>query len=160
MVARKRNTASGRIASGATPLLEEKQMKRICLAVLICCLATSISLAQNKPCRPDKHARLPAITELTYHKARKRLLAAGWQPLRTKFYNEADNDPDISHGNGRIFWKRGYVEVEACSGTGMAACSFLFGDAYGNQLRVSTEGEEMPKEKAYARVTGFRFVCE
>jgi hypothetical protein len=88
------------------------------------------------------------------------MLAAGWQPLRTKSYNEAGTDPDIAYGNGRTFWKRGYVEVEACSGTGVAACAFLFRDAYGNRLRVTTEGEELQEEKAYAIVTGFRFVCE
>jgi len=88
------------------------------------------------------------------------LLAAGWQPFRTKSYNAADSDPDISYGNGRAFWRRGYVEVEACSGTGMAPCAFLFEDAYGNRLRVTSEGEELPKQKAYAGVTGFRFVCE
>lgn len=88
------------------------------------------------------------------------MLAAGWQPLRTKSYSEADTDPDIAYGNGRAFWKRGYVEVEACSGTGVAACMFLFRDAYGNRLRVTTAGEELPEKKAYARVTGFRFVCE
>ena len=135
-------------------------MERIWLAVLICGLATGIALARDKPCRPTKHARLPAITESTYPKARKRLLAAGWQPLQTKSFNEADTDPDISYGNGPLFWRRGYVEVELCSGTGVAACTFLFKDAYGNRLRVTTAGEELPKEKAYARVTGFRFVCE
>ena len=87
-------------------------------------------------------------------------MAAGWQPLRTKSVNEADADSDISYGNGRLFWRRGYVEVEACSGTGVAACAFLFRDAYGNRLRVTTEGEELPRQKAYAVVTGFRFVCE
>lgn len=135
-------------------------MKRALIAVLICGLSVNVVLAQNKPCRPAKHARLPAITEMTYHKARKRLLAAGWQPLQTKSVNEADSDPDIAYGNGRVFWKRGYVEVETCSGTGVAACAFLFEDAYGNRLRVSTAGEELPKQKAYARVTGFRFECD
>jgi hypothetical protein len=135
-------------------------MKSIWLAVLICALATRIALAQDKPCNPHRHAKLPAITELTYHKARKRLLGAGWQPLQTKSFNKADTDPDISEGNGRLFWGRGYVEVEACSGTGVAACAFLFRDVYGNRLRVTTAGEELPKEKSYARVTGFRFVCE
>jgi len=130
------------------------------MAFLICCLATTIALSQDKPCRPARHARLPAITKLTYHKARKRLLAAGWKPLRTKSFSEADSDPDIAYGNGNIFWKKGYVEVEACSGTGVAACAFLFEDAYGNRLRVATAGEELPKQKAYARVTGFRFVCD
>jgi len=135
-------------------------MKRIWLVVLICGLVTNIALSQERPCRPAKHARLPAITKLTYHKARKRLLAAGWQPLKTKSFNESNSDPDIAYGNGHIFWKRGYVEVEACSGTGVAACAFLFEDAYGNRLRVTTAGEELPKQKAYARVNGFRFVCD
>jgi len=135
-------------------------MKRIWLAVIICVVATGTVWAQDRPCGLTKHAKLPAITKLTYHKARKRLLAVGWRPLRTKSYNKADTDPDIAYGNGRVFWKRGYVEVEACSGTGVAACAFLFRDSYGNRLRVATQGEEVPKEKAYAVVTGFRFVCE
>src|SRR5918994_3488354 len=135
-------------------------MKRLLLAVLTCVLAGGIALAQDRPFQPNRHARLPAVTELTYAKARKRLLAAGWQPLRTKSFNEAETDPDISYGNGRLFWRRGYVEVESCSGTSVAACAFLFKDAYGNRLRVTTAGEELPKAKYYARVTGFQFVCD
>jgi hypothetical protein len=135
-------------------------MKRILSAVLLCSLAANITFSKGKECRPARHAKLPAITELTYHKARKMLIAAGWQPLRTKSFREADTDPDIASGNGRIFWKKGYVEVEACSGTGISACAFLFKDAYGNRLSVTTAGEEFPKEKIYARVTGFRFVCD
>ena len=135
-------------------------MKRMLSAVLLCSLAVSIAWSKTEKCRPAKHAKLPAITELTYHKARKMLLAAGWQPLRTKSFNPADPDPDIASGNGPTFWKKGYMEVEACSGTGVGACSFLFKDAYGNRLRVTTAGEELPKQKAYARVTGFDFVCD
>ena len=59
-----------------------------------------------------------------------------------------------------MFWSKGYVELEACSGTGVAACAFLFKDAYGNRLRVTTEGEELPEEKFYARVSAYKFVCE
>ena len=135
-------------------------MKSTRLVILVCVLLSGSAAAQDRPCRPPRHARLPAVTEMTYHKARKRLLAAGWQPLQTKHHNEADTDPDISHGTGRLFWRRGYVEVEACSGTGVAACAFLFKDAYGNRLRVTTAGEELFRPRAYARVTGYRFVCD
>jgi hypothetical protein len=135
-------------------------MKNIWLSILGCALTVGISLKRDKPCQPRRHARLPPITELVYSKARKKLLAAGWQPFQTKTFNEADEDPDIMSGNGPVFWKRGYMELESCSGTGMAACAFLFKDAYGNHLRVTTTGEEMPKEKAYAIVTGFNFVCD
>lgn len=135
-------------------------MKRILMAISICVLAASWAWPKDNPCKPAKHAKLPAITESTYHQARKRLLAAGWQPVQTKRHNQAATDRDIASGNGRIFWKKGYVEVEACSGTGISPCAFLFKDAYGNRLRVTTAGEELPKDKAYALVTGFSFVCD
>jgi hypothetical protein len=133
---------------------------RTLLAFLICGFAAGTVLTQDKPCTPKRHAKLPAITELTYHRARRKLLAAGWQPLQTKSFNKAASDPDISYGNGQLFWRKGYVEVESCAGTGVAACSFLFRDAYGNRLRVTTAGEELPRRKIYASVTGFRFVCD
>lgn len=135
-------------------------MRTTSIIVLSCSLLSGIAFGQTKPCTPRRHAKLPPITELTYAKARKKLLAAGWQPFRTKSFNKAAEDPAIRYGNGPLFWKRGYVELEACSGTGMAACAFLFRDAYGNRLRVTTEGEELPKEKTHAIVTGFQFVCE
>lgn len=135
-------------------------MKKVWLTILTGALLPGSVLTQQPPCQPHKHAKLPAITDFTYHKARKRLLAVGWQPVRTKSFNEASTDPDISHGNGRLFWRKGYVEVEVCSGTGVAACSFLFKDPYGNRLRVTTAGEEVPRRKYYARVTGVKFVCD
>lgn len=135
-------------------------MKRMLMAILICVLATNLAWAKHDPCKPAKHAKLPPIIESTYHRARRKLLAAGWQPVQTKPFNQASSDPDIASGNGLIFWKKGYVEVEACSGTGISACSFLFKDAYGNRLRVTTAGEELPKDKIYASVTGFSFVCD
>ena len=135
-------------------------VKTALLASLALSISTSLCLAQTKRCQPGRHARLPAIAELIYSSARKKLLAAGWQPLQTKSSTDADEDPDIKSGNGPLFWKRGYVELEACSGTGVAACAFLFKDGFGNHLRVTTAGEELPKEKTYARVTGFQFVCD
>jgi len=135
-------------------------MKKALITSLLLSITTSLCLSQTKRCQSGRHARLPVIAELSYSRARKKLLAAGWQPLQTKSFNEADADPDIKSGNGPLFWKRGYVELEACSGTGVAACAFLFKDAYGNHLRVTTAGEELPKEKAYARVTGSQFVCD
>jgi hypothetical protein len=109
---------------------------------------------------PKKHAKLPVITEQTYAIARKKLLAAGWQPVQSISYNEANKNPNTAYGNGNIFWKRGYREIEFCSGTGVAACGFLFKDVYGNRLRVTTAGEEIPRQKAHAKVTGYQFVCD
>ena len=128
--------------------------------LLACGLLTGVTFGQSKPCRPSRHAKLPPIAAVVYAKARKKLLAAGWRPLQTKSFNEAAADPDINKGNGLLFWKRGYLELESCSGTGVSACAFLFKDAFGNHLRVTTAGEELPREKASATVTGFKFVCD
>jgi len=135
-------------------------MKTTCVVILICYLLFAHVAAQDKPCKPRRHANLPAVRDSTYHTARKKLLAAGWRPLRTKSSSEAGNDPDIASGNGALFWRKGYVEIEACSGTGVAACAFLYKDRYGNRLRVTTAGEEVPRQKYYARVTGLQFVCD
>ena len=131
-------------------------MKLLFALIVLLSLAT-VSLAQRKPCRPAKHAKLPRIVGLRYQRARRILLAAGWQPLKTK---SSDADVDVSSGNGPIFWRSGYVELESCSGIGVAACAFLFKDAFGNRLRVTTAGEELPGERIHAAVNRFRFVCD
>ena len=104
-----------------------------------------------------RHAKRPAIIGLTYPRARKMLLAAGWLPLKT---NSSHSDVNVSYGNGPFFWRRGYTEVESCAGTGVADCAFLFKDRFGNRLRVTTEGEEHPEVNAHAHVNSCRFVCD
>jgi hypothetical protein len=125
--------------------------------VLVLSFAITVALGQRNPCRPARHAKLPKITGLAYHRARPMLLAAGWRPLKTK---SSATDVDISYGNGPLFWRRGYIELESCSGTSVAACAFLFTDRFGNRLRVATEGEELPREHARATVHVSRFVCD
>jgi len=130
-------------------------MRSAGLSVCILVLAASSAIARSQRCQPSKHGRVPTITKLTYDAARNALIAAGWQPFRTK----SKTDVDISEGNGPDFWQKGYVEVEACAGTGLSQCAFLFKDSCGNRLRVTTAGEELPHEKAHAIVTGSRIVC-
>ncbi|MBV9521876.1 MAG: hypothetical protein JO010_03735 [Alphaproteobacteria bacterium] len=93
---------------------------------------------------------------MTYDAARKAFLAAGWQPLQTR----SADDPAVAYGNGPGFWKKGYTEVETCSGTGLAFCEFLFKDAFGNRLRVVTAGEEAPEDKSAAMISHTEFVCD
>ena len=139
-------------------------LKFLTIGTDICMTSALLSISDfahaNEPqCSPKQHASVPVITNMTYHKARKILLAKGWQPLQTKNFNTASDDPDIAYGNGKKFWAKGYVEVEACAGTGTAPCAFLFKDVYGTTLRLFTLGEEIPESKAFARVSGFRFIC-
>jgi hypothetical protein len=108
-------------------------------------------------CRPARHAKRPAINGLTYSRARRILLAAGWRPLKT---NSSATEARISYGNGPLFWGRGYTEVESCAVGGLAGCTFLFKDRFGNRLRVTTQGEEHPEVNAHARINNSRFVCD
>lgn len=137
--------------------------KKLILVLALLAFTSSIAIGSEEYCKPVEHAKVPTITNFTYHKARKALLKAGWQPLQSKSFNdaakEASEDPEISSGNGAIFWEKGYVEVEGCAGSGLSPCAFLFKDIYNNQLRITTAGEEHPKEKVHAKVTGFNFVC-
>ncbi len=111
---------------------------------------THPDIGQQKPCSPKTHAKSPVVTAITYYAARKALLTGGPASLRTKSRNTAKDDPDIAHGNGRVFSSGGYFKVESCSGTGVAGCAFLFKGAYGNCLGVATAGMAEPKEKVFA----------
>jgi hypothetical protein len=136
-------------------------MKTALLLAAVLSLSTiSVAVAQEEKCDPPGHAAVPAIQDLAYHQARKLLVSGGWQPVQARTAEEAKTDPDIASGNGPVFWAKGYVELEACSGTGLAPCAFLFKDSKGNRLRVTTGGEEDPAHKVSAKVTGFQFVCE
>ena len=111
-------------------------------------------------CKIDKHTPIPNLNGLSYHRARARLIAAGWQPYQTISNVPTQQEANlIQYGNGEVFWKRGYRELENCLGTGDAACTFLFADVYKNRLRVITAGEESAKDKVYASVTRWSFVC-
>ena len=124
------------------------------IVILSATLALLSSTAGATVYTEPLHIDVPVITGKTYHDARKALLSSGWQPIRTISYNEV-NSPDISYGNGEIFWSKGYVEIESCAGTGIAPCRFAFSDLYGNKLIVVTEGEEYPEEKTYATVSRY-----
>lgn len=133
------------------------------LKMTLCCtllfgFGTPGAFAQTTKPAPTKAAKLPAIKGMTYHKARKVLLAKGWKPVQTIESKDASTSPETKYGNGREFWKRGYVEVESCSGTGEAPCAFLFRDSKGRRLRVITKGEESPARKAFAVVSDLELV--
>ncbi len=133
------------------------------LSICILMLLLSQSILAQPPCAPARHAKLPKVSGFTYHKARPLLLKAGWQPFQTIHHNDASRDVNVQSGNGPIYWKRGYFELASCSGTGMGHCTFLFQDAYGNKLQVTTQGEEgrgSDKRYYYARISSYRFVCE
>ena len=121
------------------------------------CSEDAYGQTEDKQCIPTNHAKVPPMAEFTYHEGRKALIANGWQPVQTVRWQEKN---EKLFGQASDFWEKGYVEVEDCAGTGLAPCIFLFRDVYGNHLRVTTAGEEIPEEKGFAMVTGFEFVCQ
>jgi hypothetical protein len=93
---------------------------------------------------------------LSYDAARKRIIAAGWKPRATKSNSANAEDTEAMV---KLFRTRGYMEVEYCAPTGLAACVFNFVDKVGNRLAVRTAGEELPERAAHAVVTGFDLSC-
>jgi hypothetical protein len=98
----------------------------------------------------EKSNAIPNVHDMTYDHARQALIQAGWMPAMRSWI-EGDS-VDVQSGNGPIFWKRGYRELDSCSGTGEAFCLFFFTDPRGNVLRVITAGEEYEDGSAKARV--------
>lgn len=99
---------------------------------------------------PGGQLSVPKIYGLTYDAARKLLIKEGWQPNERHISH--GKDPDVQMGNGPIFWKRGYRELDTCSGSALAECLFEFIDPAERVLVVVTQGEEDEKGAYHATV--------
>ena len=97
------------------------------------------------------------IKGLTYHEARPIIIGAGWRPLQTLKVGTEDFKQGATSGNGPKFWKKGYYELQTCTGSGMAYCAFLFQNKNGDQLRVVTKYEEYEEYSSFAKAVGYRF---
>ncbi|MGE0045331.1 MAG: hypothetical protein AB7J28_12300 [Hyphomonadaceae bacterium] len=112
---------------------------------------TATTTGAEAPGAPAEEAQAPnpAIPELngqSYDAARTALIDAGWAPA------PAASQAEAATGNGPIFLARGYTEVESCSGTGVAACRFVFAAPNGARLIVMTRGEEAEDGAHHASV--------
>ena len=63
--------------------------------------------------------KVPPIKGKDYAEARKILINNHWKPVKTIILDEDGDSPNLS-GNGRIYWPKGFYEVENCSGSGLA----------------------------------------
>lgn len=74
---------------------------------------------------------------MPYAEARETLLGGGWQAIRYPWMT-AD-----ARCAGRDEICQAYQETDACAGTGLAQCKFMFRDGQGGYLGVVTIGEEL-----------------
>lgn len=102
----------------------------------------------------SKHTPIPRVRWLPYDSARSQLVNNGWHPV-LRHWAEFDS-PDIAWGNGPHYWEKGFREIVQACGTGTAACTFAFRDAYGHTLEVYTEGEADPDIGSEAIVVSWR----
>lgn len=119
----------------------------------------------NRPPHPDGaygyDETLPDLLNikgLTYHEARPIIMGVGWEPLQTLQEGTEDYEQGAMSGNGTTFWNKGYHELQTCSGTGSAYCTFLFQNKNGSRLRIVTKGEEHEKYSSFAKVAGYRLM--
>lgn len=97
------------------------------------------------------------IKGLTYHKARPIIIGAGWTPLQTLQEGTEDYRQGITAGEGKLFWGKGYHELQTCSASGMTYCAFLFQNKNGDRLRVVTKYEEWEDGSTFAEIAGYWF---
>lgn len=108
---------------------------KICAAVLLAGILAFNLFAQN--------AGLPRLKKgENYQSVRVKMLKSGWKP-----YHAPDADGCLP-GDRRC---AGRPEMQACSGTGVAACRFLW-RRKGKTVAIFTEGE-LP-----ANYNGYEFV--
>lgn len=89
-------------------------------------------------------AKVPTVYNMPIDKARKALAAKGWNPVRAK--------PDGEPRQADLI-KRGIVEAQACSGTGLAYCGFSYAGPSGT-LSLTTVGDN-----ALPHVVGYSVKC-
>jgi hypothetical protein len=68
---------------------------------------------------------------MPYPEARKLILQQGWQP------NQLGDPADLADQTVKTLFNSGYIEIKACSGTGLGPCRFEFTNAAGDLLMVS-----------------------
>lgn len=115
---------------------------------------------ERSRCAAKGHPPIPQIEQITYHKARKQLLANGWKPVVTQLYRESKLKKLTDSSREKIYLDMGYTEVESCASAGYTPCLMIFNDGKGVQLKVYTSGEELPEYKAYAIVKNIELTCE
>ncbi|PCH98419.1 MAG: hypothetical protein COB76_07080 [Alphaproteobacteria bacterium] len=104
-------------------------MTFFCFALLIFCAF----LYQN-------HEKKSLILNMPYHDVREIIIQNGWKP-----YEREDRNYDTMGFHAEDLIKNfGYIEVDACSGTGMGYCQFYFKNKHGVFLRVTSKESPFP----------------
>ncbi|NBD18656.1 MAG: hypothetical protein GVY04_21755 [Cyanobacteria bacterium] len=95
------------------------------------------------------HYPIPNLNGVeAYAKARKLVMAEGWQPVNySGHYFSIHRTEWERQRRENNYWirERGYHELKECAGTGAAPCVFEFKDPYGNRLRLVTIGQYIPE---------------
>lgn len=94
----------------------------------------------------SENVRLSMKEGKLYSAARKILMADGWTPI-----NNYQNLSEIDREHNVVKNLRFY-EMEACSGTGMGYCNFIFTNKTGKILTITT----YENEETEPRVSGYR----
>jgi hypothetical protein len=115
-----------------------KMVRRVICRVLCCVFALTMSMCVAAT-RTDAE-ELPIQRGERIATARIKLLQAGWRPVETFLRLYSPNTYEHRVGGTGELYKRGYVEVEVCSGTGRNYCRFNY-IRNGQCLTVVTAGE-------------------
>ena len=89
----------------------------------------------EQKCSPAKHEKIPNILNTPYSRARKILIENAWEPI----IDHKDREAPAGRSD---FFKKGWLEVNDCAGTGFGQCFFRFSDTLQNTLYIATIGED------------------
>lgn len=98
------------------------------------------------------------INGLSYREARPLIMGAGWKPLQTLYEGTDDYEMNATSEDAKAILRKGFHELQSCTGGGPSYCAFLFQNKNGDQLRVVTKGEQWDEPSPSARVAGYRLI--
>ncbi|KPC53849.1 hypothetical protein [Amantichitinum ursilacus] len=104
--------------------------RSICLAVVL--IGAQPAIASDNPSWLNK--------QMTFKQARRAILRAGWQPIRS-------DDRDHDYGVVSALHHKGVKEITQCS-EGESFCNFYY-RKQNECLRLITIGEQLPALKVY-----------
>ena len=116
------------------------------------------------PCTASEKGAFNHLIDSTYGRpyllVRQQFIAAGWYPAplrETSRWRAPPQPPYVAMGMDRFFIEKGYNELDSCAVDRDAPCDFLFRNKRGDEMRVSTNGEEYAA--SHAKVGFMMLAC-
>lgn len=101
----------------------------------------AVVLGQSTKVLSEEFKLPPIRAGMTYKQVRQILSASGFFPIALHWSQTENYWHFGNEGREYKIFEKGYSDIQSCVPTGYAYCNFIWGDGYGNKLRITTAGQ-------------------